>query len=194
MIRRVLNSLLETPSTEVITYPNPFTKSDITSFGWLSNVAPCFPIKASDITILSEPKRFYEVIKNGCESAKKRIILVSLYLGTGTQERDLVDAVLRNESFRNRDLKVDVLLDFMRGSRFQINSRTLLQPLLNSSGNCEVSLYHTPCLRGFLKKITPERYNELFGLQHMKFYIFDNTLVISGANLSNDYFTNRQDR
>lgn len=28
----------------------------------------------------------------------------------------------------------------------------------------------------------------------MKLYIFDDTLVISGANLSNDYFTNRQDR
>lgn len=40
----------------------------------------------------------------------------------------------------------------------------------------------------------PYRWNELFGLQHMKLYIFDDTLVISGANLSNDYFTNRQDR
>lgn len=28
----------------------------------------------------------------------------------------------------------------------------------------------------------------------MKLYIFDDTLVISGANLSNDYFSNRQDR
>lgn len=28
----------------------------------------------------------------------------------------------------------------------------------------------------------------------MKLYIFDDTLIISGANLSNDYFTNRQDR
>lgn len=28
----------------------------------------------------------------------------------------------------------------------------------------------------------------------MKLYIFDDLLVISGANLSNDYFTNRQDR
>lgn len=28
----------------------------------------------------------------------------------------------------------------------------------------------------------------------MKLYIFDDTLVITGANLSNDYFTNRQDR
>ena len=28
----------------------------------------------------------------------------------------------------------------------------------------------------------------------MKIYIFDSSVIISGANLSNDYFTNRQDR
>lgn len=193
-MRRFLNTLLEISSPEVATYPNPFTKSDIASLGWLSNVAPCFPIRANAITILSEPQRFYEVLKSGCENAKKRIILVSLYLGTGEQEKKLVDAVLNNNNFQKGDLKVDILLDFMRGSRFQTNSRTMLLPLLNSAGNCEVSLYHTPSLRGFLKKVTPDRFNELCGLQHMKLYIFDDRLVISGANLSNDYFMNRQDR
>ncbi|KAL5474038.1 hypothetical protein EMCRGX_G028611 [Ephydatia muelleri] len=32
------------------------------------------------------------------------------------------------------------------------------------------------------------------GLQHMKIYLFDDSFIISGANLSRDYFTNRQDR
>jgi phosphatidylserine/phosphatidylglycerophosphate/cardiolipin synthase-like enzyme len=35
---------------------------------------------------------------------------------------------------------------------------------------------------------------EAVGVWHMKFYIFDDTIIISGANLSDTYFTNRQDR
>jgi CDP-diacylglycerol--glycerol-3-phosphate 3-phosphatidyltransferase len=65
-------------------------------------------------------------------------------------------------------------------------------------------------LRGYLKQYLPERVNEIVGLQHMKFFIFDDSIIISGfestlyvggglkvdfrANLSQTYFTNRQDR
>lgn len=55
-------------------------------------------------------------------------------------------------------------------------------------------LYHTPFLKGFAKRYLPERTNEIVGLQHMKIYIFDDNVIISGANLSDSYFTNRQDR
>ena len=30
----------------------------------------------------------------------------------------------------------------------------------------------------------PPKYNEMFGLQHCKVYIFDDDVIISGANLS----------
>lgn len=194
MFRRVFNSLLETTTQSEIVYPIPFTKPETIPFGWLSSVAPCFPVSASNITILSEPPQFYNVLKEGCATATKRIVLVSLYLGTGNLEKNLVKAVLENDSFQKGGLNVSVLLDYMRGSRFEVNSRTVLKPLLQKNNNCTVSLYHTPVLRGLMKKITPDRWNELWGLQHMKLYVFDDTLVISGANLSNDYFTNRQDR
>ena len=71
----------------------------------------------------------------------------------------------------------------------------MLLPLLQDFQNsCTVSLYHTPQLRGFKKKIIPAKFNETIGLQHTKLYVFDNSVLISGANLSTDYFTNRQDR
>lgn len=58
----------------------------------------------------------------------------------------------------------------------------MLEPLLQSrfGDSCNVSLYHTPKLRGFLKAVIPARFNELIGLQHMKIYLFDDTLIISG--------------
>jgi CDP-diacylglycerol--glycerol-3-phosphate 3-phosphatidyltransferase len=36
--------------------------------------------------------------------------------------------------------------------------------------------------------------NEVVGVQHMKIYAFDNDLLLSGANLSDWYFIDRQDR
>lgn len=70
----------------------------------------------------------------------------------------------------------------MRGSRGVQNSRKMLEPLLKGKyAHCsEVFLYHTPKLRGLLKVIMPDRYNEVIGLQHMKLYMIDDTLIISG--------------
>lgn len=55
-------------------------------------------------------------------------------------------------------------------------------------------MYHTPNLTGLRKKHIPKRINEGWGLQHMKLYGVDDEIILSGANLSKDYFTNRQDR
>lgn len=55
-------------------------------------------------------------------------------------------------------------------------------------------MFHTPNLTGIRKAILPKRINEGWGLQHMKLYGVDDEIIMSGANLSNDYFTNRQDR
>jgi CDP-diacylglycerol---glycerol-3-phosphate 3-phosphatidyltransferase len=55
-------------------------------------------------------------------------------------------------------------------------------------------MYHTPNLTGIRKTILPKRINEGWGLQHMKLYGMDDEIIMSGANLSDDYFTNRQDR
>lgn len=77
-------------------------------------------------------------------------------------------------------MEITVLLDYMRGSRNKINSRTMLEPLLKCRQNSEVYLYHTPKLRGLLKRLLPDRFNELIGVQHMKLYLFDDTLIISG--------------
>lgn len=55
-------------------------------------------------------------------------------------------------------------------------------------------MYHTPNLTGLRKKHIPKRINEGWGLQHMKLYGIDDEIILSGANLSSDYFSNRQDR
>lgn len=205
MLRRIYSSLLERPSIastppEVSPFrgssmSGTFSAKHLESLDWLHSISPCFPIRAEQVEILTEPKAFYQKLKTLYGEATQRISIASLYIGTGRLETELVDAIHQNIQ-RNSDLKVNILIDFTRGTRGKGDdtSKGLLQKLIGGSKNVLVSLYHTPNLRGITRRIVPARWNELIGLQHMKIYVADETVVISGANLSNDYFTNRQDR
>ncbi|XP_054726594.1 CDP-diacylglycerol--glycerol-3-phosphate 3-phosphatidyltransferase, mitochondrial [Anastrepha obliqua] len=164
------------------------------SLAWLHNVAPCFPLRGDQIQIIHEPQNFYETLVQRSAAARERIVLASLYLGTGHLENAFVQT-LRSSLQQQSSLRVNVLLDFTRGTRGDVNSKTMLLPLVRDFGEqMRLSLYHTPDLRGMTKRLAPPRWNELLGLQHMKVYLFDDAVLISGANLSNDYFTKRQDR
>ncbi|XP_067860118.1 CDP-diacylglycerol--glycerol-3-phosphate 3-phosphatidyltransferase, mitochondrial isoform X2 [Heptranchias perlo] len=173
---------------------------NIQRFQWIGELVPAFGISGSQVKVLNSPSEFYGTMKEHIKMAKKRIVMASLYLGTGPLEQELVDCIEETlqrsqEETMISDLRVSVLLDCTRGSRGKKNSRTMLIPLLKKFPNqVRVSLYHTPDLRGILKLLIPERFNETIGLQHIKVYLFDNNVIISGANLSDSYFTNRQDR
>ncbi|EDV42207.1 uncharacterized protein Dana_GF17865 [Drosophila ananassae] len=164
------------------------------SLTWLHNLAPCFPLRGDQIQVIHEPHHFYDTVVHRIANAKRRIVLASLYLGTGQLENAMVQT-LRHSLQTESSLRLNVLLDFTRGTRGALNSKTMLLPLVRDFANqVQLSLYHTPDLRGMTKRLAPPRWNELLGLQHMKVYLFDDAVIISGANLSNDYFTNRQDR
>lgn len=170
------------------------TKREDDEMKWIGQYAPCFQVDSNNIEILSTPSEFYDMLVAKAQKARHRIVMSSLYLGTGELEKTLVSRIEENLN-TNASLKVKFLLDYSRGLRgtSQANSsKTLLQPLVNKYfSQFSLHLYHTPNLRGVLKSILPERTNETIGVLHMKIYLFDNDLIISGANLSNDYFTNR---
>ncbi|XP_055852795.1 CDP-diacylglycerol--glycerol-3-phosphate 3-phosphatidyltransferase, mitochondrial [Episyrphus balteatus] len=171
-----------------------FNSPGLESLSWLYSHTPCFPLRGDQISIIHEPSKFYDTLIQKSAEAKDRIVLASLYLGTGNLEANFVQTIKTNLQ-KNDSLRVNVLLDFTRGTRGEVNSKTMLMPLLTEfNRNVSLSMYHTPDLRGMTKRFAPPRWNELLGLQHMKIYLFDNSVMISGANLSNDYFTNRQDR
>uniref|UniRef100_A0A3Q3ABF7 CDP-diacylglycerol--glycerol-3-phosphate 3-phosphatidyltransferase n=1 Tax=Kryptolebias marmoratus TaxID=37003 RepID=A0A3Q3ABF7_KRYMA len=168
-------------------------------FRWMADQVPAFRVPGSNVKILTSPDQFYQAMKARIKTAQRRVVMASLYLGTGQLEQELVDcmeeALQHSKENRHSDLKISILLDYTRGSRGQINSRTMLLPLLQRfTSQMRVSLYHTPDLRGLLRLLVPQRFNETIGVQHIKVYLFDDSVIISGANLSDSYFTNRQDR
>ena len=172
-------------------------------FHFLHEMAPCFPINGDKVAVVETPSEFYQHLLEGIKSSKERIVLSALYLGTGGEEQKLLNClfdVLKEREEQNICMDVDLLFDCVRGSRGKINSKTMLLPLVQQYGNpasktnLSVLLYHTPFLRGTVKQALPARFNEIVGLNHMKVFIFDDNFLISGANLSSEYFQQRQDR
>ncbi|KAF1813267.1 phospholipase D/nuclease [Eremomyces bilateralis CBS 781.70] len=173
--------------------------SSIAAVGTLTNeidkLAPRFELDGSQIQILRTPSEFYETLKEKIKHAKRRIFLSTLYIGK--TEHELIET-LRESLKANPDVTVSILTDALRGTRETPDPSTasLLAPLVAEFGEqrVEIRMFHTPNLTGVRKRVVPNRINEGWGLQHMKLYGVDDELIMSGANLSNDYFTNRQDR
>ncbi|KAK7532703.1 hypothetical protein IWX49DRAFT_625407 [Phyllosticta citricarpa] len=161
----------------------------------LDKISPRFEVQPEQIEILKTPSEFYETLKTKISTAQRRIYLSTLYIGK--TEHELI-SVIRDALQRNPNLKVSFLTDALRGTREtpDPSCASLLAPLTSEFGEdrVEIRMFHTPNLHGLRKKLIPKRINEGWGLQHMKLYGVDDELIMSGANLSNDYFTNRQDR
>ncbi|XP_047293057.1 CDP-diacylglycerol--glycerol-3-phosphate 3-phosphatidyltransferase, mitochondrial isoform X2 [Homo sapiens] len=170
----LLAPLLSPAVPQVTSPPCCLCPEGVHRFQWIRNLVPEFGVSSSHVRVLSSPAEFFELMKVDCLES--------------TLEKSLQAKFPSN-------LKVSILLDFTRGSRGRKNSRTMLLPLLRRfPEQVRVSLFHTPHLRGLLRLLIPERFNETIGLQHIKVYLFDNSVILSGANLSDSYFTNRQDR
>jgi CDP-diacylglycerol--glycerol-3-phosphate 3-phosphatidyltransferase len=145
---------------------------------------------------LYEPHEFLTTVLEGIASSQDEIILSALYFGTGEIERKVVEALIDALNDPKRpNLKVTIILDHSRAQRGDKNSVTTLVPLIEAHHpRATVLLYQVPQLRGFLQSFIKFQFRELFGVYHVKFAVFDNKALLTGANLSHEYFTARQDR
>ena len=122
----------------------------------------------------------------------------ALYLGTGNLEKYLVEKLSKKLQV-NPDLSITLLLDYMRGTRMSKagdSSYSLLKPVRRSNLNkkLRVGFFHMPDTGMFKGRFSESPIREIFGVHHIKAHVFDNNVLITGANLSEDYFTDRQDR
>ncbi|CZS93801.1 probable phosphatidylglycerophosphate synthase PEL1 [Rhynchosporium agropyri] len=172
----------------------------------LDKIAPKFEIQGSQIDILRSPAEFYETLKvrliptlHMQKMGSADGMITGQGLGSGEPHFSIYIISTLQQALRAKPrLKLSILTDALRGTREspEASCASLLAPLVSEFGpdRVEIRMYHTPNLTGLRKKYIPKRINEGWGLQHMKLYGVDDEIIISGANLSSDYFTNRQDR
>lgn len=153
-----------------------------------------FGFNRGQIEIIKSPNAFYETLKDKIANANERVFLASLYLGK--DEDELVECISKSME-RNPGLKFYCLFDGIRGTREAPDkcSASLIAKLDAKFGErVDLRFYVTPHFTPLKRLLLPNRLNEGIGLQHMKIYGIDDEVILSGANLSLDYFTNRQDR
>lgn len=124
---------------------------------------------------------------------------------------------------QNQNLNIKILLDKSRGLRpvpipnseesdtitsaeacqqallGRFNGQAKLQGKRNPKGEEEWpaahgAVYLHSVLSPLWQKILPNPLDEVAGVFHIKVYIIDDELILSGANLSQEYFTDRHDR
>ena len=122
----------------------------------------------------------------------------ALYLGTGKLEQYLVEKLHRKME-SNDDMKLTLLMDYMRGTRLNRDgksSKSQVEVLKNKHPlkKVRIGFFHMPDTGFFKGKYSESPLREIFGVHHIKAHVFDNNILMTGANLSEDYFTDRQDR
>lgn len=156
---------------------------------------PLIPINANDVSLLRDPTNFYEVILEKCRSSSSRIVLSTLYLGTDTKESLLVNSIYSN-LINNNHLDVLVALDANRSRRIDYSGRSSVS-MLEKLEAFPISVNLVDTSRNLLiSKILPlpSRWLEVLSTYHAKALVFDDDVVLTGANLSSIYFEKRQDR
>lgn len=154
---------------------------------------PIIPVLAKNIEFLSGPSHFYNNLLDGIAKSSSRIILSALYLGTGHDESQLVQAI-SDKLTESSAFEATILLDYHRAQRVNgdgQSSTSLLKPLVPFA-NFNLSLIKLG--NGLTPLDKFQKWNEIHSIYHSKFGLFDRDVLITGANLSEIYFKKRQDR
>lgn len=162
----------------------------------LRPLARGYPVDSRNVSALSSPAELLHALHDCISSARQRIALASLYVGAeGPHERAVLDAVAA-ASRKSKDVDVTLLMDARRACR-PVGGR---DPGTSSAAACaarllpagaRVYLHNVPHPLG---RALPHRARELLGVSHVKAAVFDDTVLWTGANLSEQYLTQRQDR
>lgn len=152
----------------------------------------------SAVSLLKYPSDYLGTLRSLIKGASSNITLSALYFGNKSNEMDLItdiDSALSDPMRPN--LTVTFILDHSRASRMGSTSASSVQVLSSLvtkyHPRCRLLLYQMPHLRGRLG-LLPTQMKETLGVYHCKFCVVDNTTILTGANLSEEYFENRQDR
>jgi CDP-diacylglycerol--glycerol-3-phosphate 3-phosphatidyltransferase len=142
------------------------------------------------------------------------VYLASLYIGPAADDASVCEQELLDSLSTSKARDIRILLDknralrkvpLVRTSAIQPNAETITsaeschQALLNirnetSIRSDETGIYLLSVLPSFLQQTLKNPFNEIAGVFHLKCYIIDNELILTGANLSEEYFTDRTDR
>ena len=147
---------------------------------------PAFAVPAAAIDWVADPAAFRVALLREIAGATRRIVIVALYLQDDDSGREVLEALYAAKA-RQPQLQVSVFVDWHRARRGLIGKQ-------RSAGNA--GMYRELAARlgpGVDVYGVPVQNRELFGVLHLKGFVFDDTVLYSGASL-NDVYLARQGR
>lgn len=139
-----------------------------------------FAVPAQAITTLACPAEFRDTLLSLIAQAKRRIVLVALYLQDDDAGREVIEALHAARS-ANPELSVEVYVDWHRARRGLIGKG-------DSEGNAAMYREYAQRLgEGVVIRGVPVQTRELFGVLHLKGFIIDDAVLYSGASLNDVY-------
>jgi len=139
------------------------------------------PISSDKVKCLFTTEAFKTELFNQIQLATKRIYIAALYLEADEAGGEVLDALYDAKS-RHPDMDISICIDFHRAQRGLIGAE--------KGGDTNTTWYQKVTdLRGHGVKIfgLPVKRKELFGVQHLKGFIFDDVVFYSGASINNIY-------
>ncbi len=141
---------------------------------------PRLAVPAAAISTLDGPAAFRQTLLAMIGQARRRIVLVALYLQDDEAGREVLDALYAAHAARP-GLGIEVYVDWHRARRGLIGKGS-------SEGNA--AMYREYAQRhgdGVVIRGVPVQNRELFGVLHLKGFIIDDSVLYSGASLNDVY-------
>lgn len=141
---------------------------------------PFFAVPAEAISMLPDPAAFRRELLRLIAQARRRIVIVALYLQDDDGGREVL-AALHEAKRRVPELQVTVFVDWHRAQRGLIGKQ-------KSAGNA--GMYRDFAARfgpGVEVYGVPVQNRELFGVLHLKGFVIDDAVLYSGASLNDVY-------
>lgn len=150
------------------------------SLSFLNNLEK-IPLSADSVSCLFSTKSFKNELLKQISQAESRICLAALYIEADEAGHEILMALYQAKQ-KTPELDILICIDFHRAQRGLIGAD-------KSSGNNATWYREVEDAQKLGIKIVgiPVKRKELFGVQHIKGFIFDDLVLYSGASLNNIY-------
>ncbi|WP_214053732.1 CDP-diacylglycerol--serine O-phosphatidyltransferase [Photorhabdus caribbeanensis] len=148
---------------------------------------PKLPQSVADVKTLYQPEVFRSTLLEKIANAEKHIYIISLYLENDDAGRDILNALYAAKQQRP-GLDIKVLVDWHRAQRGRIGAAAMAT---NADWYCAMAEAYSDVKIPVLG--VPVNTREALGVLHLKGFIFDDTVVYSGASI-NDVYLHQHDK
>lgn len=144
---------------------------------------PCLPLKPEQVEFIYSPAAFKSEIIQLIRQAKTRIIVTALYWQNDEAGQEILDEIYRAKQDKP-ELEVKIFIDWHRAQRNLLGAE---KSATNADWYYETRQKYQLAEDPHMFFGVPINTREVFGVLHIKGFVFDDTVLYSGASINNVY-------